>query len=441
MGFPTKQPNPSSVTMDDDTPMPTQGQQEAEEQASTHTSNENQSLDTTHQAAADQQNNQMPAWAEEYKNLWLTMRGRSKSWGERYFTLHFQPTDLGSQLFGWKRELLLSGRVLTWDEAVRARDYIVHQGIGSDHRKFAECRIEQWRTGETGMAGFNEVFDARNYQPEQWGGSHPAGKYPAYISATAIEPNSSGQGGNFIVEFTTPHGNQKKWYSLWHSNAKTVEGARKALSALCYATGIFNIDMNNEGKVLLQGRCVVDIQRQDPDSPDNKYMEVKKVYMQDGSLPGQNAQGQQGQQGGNQGQQQGQFGGGQPQGQGGFGGQQGGGQPQGGQGGFGPQGGGGNQGGQAGFGPQGGGQPQGQGGGFGPQGGQQGQSQGQGGFGPQGGAQGGGQPQGGFGGGGQGQPQGQDQGSGWGGQQGGGQQGGQQWSQNNGGAEQPNWAG
>lgn len=138
------------------------------------------------------------------------------------------------------------------------------------------------------MAGFNYVFDAAQYAPEQAASAHPVGKFPAVVSKTEIKPTADGTGGMFAVEFTTNEGRISTRYNLWNQNAKAVEIAHKQLSALSHATGVFKIDMNNEGAALVNARCMIEVGKQ----KDSDYVEVKRVYDASGFEPGKAPQNQ-----------------------------------------------------------------------------------------------------------------------------------------------------
>lgn len=151
------------------------------------------------------------------------------------------------------------------------------------------------------------TFDARQYQPQQGFGGHPAGMFNFAITNTYGKQNSSGQGYHFVVEFTSDQGRIENRYNLWHQTSpQTVEIANKELSALCHAVGIFlvNFPTNQDGSPNLQmfgaelrggkGRMEVAPQKNNPE-----YMEVKRVFDVNGNEPGKPVQGQQQPQGGN----------------------------------------------------------------------------------------------------------------------------------------------
>lgn len=137
-------------------------------------------------------------------------------------------------------------------------------------------------------------FNANQFEPNQGGGGGhpPANKIPFTVTGTAIKENSSKDGGYFEVELTSQLGTQIQRYNIWNKTPKAVEIAHGQLSALCRATGRFQIDWNNEGAALKGGQGLMDVGYQkgeepDPAFPDRKgYTELKKVYDMGGNEPG-----------------------------------------------------------------------------------------------------------------------------------------------------------
>lgn len=134
----------------------------------------------------------------------------------------------------------------------------------------------------------NYTFDATQHQPIQGvGEGHPKGKFPAAISNTSIEPTKDNSGGMFVVEFTTQAGSIKSRYNLWNNSPKAVEIAHKELSALCHATGVFKVAMENDGAALRGAQLMIEVDDQkDKEGKPNGYVEVKKVYDKNGNEPG-----------------------------------------------------------------------------------------------------------------------------------------------------------
>jgi len=160
----------------------------------------------------------------------------------------------------------------------------------------------------------NGQFNANQYEPNQGGGaSHPpAQKVPFTITGTSIAENKARDGGMFVVELTSSLGTQIQRYNIWNKEPKAVEIAHGQLSALCRATGRYQIDWSNEGAALRGAQGLMDIGYQKgeeptPEKPQGGYTELKRVYDlagNDPSKPGANQAQPQGQQGGFGGQQQ-----------------------------------------------------------------------------------------------------------------------------------------
>ncbi len=132
-------------------------------------------------------------------------------------------------------------------------------------------------------------FNAQEFAPKQVGTSHPTGdKFPANISNTSIEPTKDGDGGMFIVEFTTPAGSIAMRYNLWNKSAQAVAIAKGQLSALCHATGVFKLDWQNDGAALRNAQCQIDVgdQIDKQTKLPNGYTQITKVYDRNGNEPG-----------------------------------------------------------------------------------------------------------------------------------------------------------
>lgn len=157
-------------------------------------------------------------------------------------------------------------------------------------------------------------FNSNQFEPNQGGGaSHPpAQKVPFTITATAIVENKAKDGGMFVVDLTSPLGTQIHRYNIWNKEPKAVEIAHGQLSALCRATGRYQIDWSNEGAALRGAQGLMDIGYQkgeEPtaEKPQGGYTELKRVYDLAGNDPAKPGAAQaqpQGQQGGFGGQQQ-----------------------------------------------------------------------------------------------------------------------------------------
>lgn len=126
-------------------------------------------------------------------------------------------------------------------------------------------------------------FDATKIEPNQGTPKHPTGKFPAIISETGTDGKD--ETGYFFVLFTTPSGQIRKQYNLWTKSTEAnmlqmVSIAQNNLSALCHATGIFRL---GDGRELLNARCMIEVT---PQTKNDKYNEVSKVYDVNGNEPG-----------------------------------------------------------------------------------------------------------------------------------------------------------
>ena len=143
------------------------------------------------------------------------------------------------------------------------------------------------------MGTYDATFDATNIPPQQAGGKHHIGnKFPFTITNTDVKDNKdAATGKHFEVEFTSPGGTITSRYNLWNNSAQAVEIAAKQLSALCHATGIFQINMRDGGKALRGGKGLMDVgfqagQEPTAEKPEGGYVEVKKIYDINGNEPG-----------------------------------------------------------------------------------------------------------------------------------------------------------
>lgn len=134
-------------------------------------------------------------------------------------------------------------------------------------------------------------FDASTVPPEQGGSKHPVGNFPFEITNTDIVSTKDGKGGMFAVTFTSPAGQIINNYNLWNQSDKAVEIARKQLSALCHAVGIFKLNFDNKGRELVGGRGTMKVnwqkgQEPSAEHPNGGYVEVEKVFDANGNEPG-----------------------------------------------------------------------------------------------------------------------------------------------------------
>jgi len=131
---------------------------------------------------------------------------------------------------------------------------------------------------------FDAVFDARTVEPRQSGGKHQVGnKWQGVITNTLVKPTKDQKGGIFEVEFSSPGGTIKNNYNIWNESEAARNIAKQQLSALCHATGIFQIDFKNDGAALRGGKLIYDVgfqagQEPSAEKPEGGYVEVKKIY-------------------------------------------------------------------------------------------------------------------------------------------------------------------
>lgn len=133
------------------------------------------------------------------------------------------------------------------------------------------------------------IFDATGIAPEQGAGGHPEGTFPFRISNAEAAPTKNNTGTMLVVTFETPSGSIKNYYNLWINSPAAVTIAKKEMSALCHAIGVFQLP-NIPGYGLVsqngapQGQIIVG--KQNPADPNNTYVEVKKVLDINGNEPG-----------------------------------------------------------------------------------------------------------------------------------------------------------
>jgi hypothetical protein len=136
-------------------------------------------------------------------------------------------------------------------------------------------------------------FDATNITPQQGAGAHPAGMFPFVITNTFGQDTKAKDGAMLCVVMTSNVGSITNRYNIFNASEAAMEIAKKELSALCHATGVFVltiVDGNNQllpydqwAREIRNARGVMEI---GPQANDPKYMEVKKVYDQAGNEPG-----------------------------------------------------------------------------------------------------------------------------------------------------------
>lgn len=138
----------------------------------------------------------------------------------------------------------------------------------------------------------NANFDASQFKPQYTMSGHPKGKYPATISNTEIRETKDKTGGMFIIEYTTQAGKIEDRFNLWNTSPQAVQIAQNQLSAVCYVTGIFKIDFNNDGAALRGAKLMIEVDDQKNKAGEpTGYVEVSKIFDMQGNEPGKSGGG------------------------------------------------------------------------------------------------------------------------------------------------------
>lgn len=130
------------------------------------------------------------------------------------------------------------------------------------------------------------MFDANQTMPEQGIPTHPVGKFPAQIIQTEVKATKENTGHMLCVMYATPAGKIEQRFNFWNTSAQAVEIAGKQFSALCWATGVFNTNINNGAPELRGANLQIEVAKQ----RNSDYNEVAHVYTKDGLEPGRAAQ-------------------------------------------------------------------------------------------------------------------------------------------------------
>lgn len=142
------------------------------------------------------------------------------------------------------------------------------------------------------MPPLNANFDASQFKPQYSMGGHPVGRFQATITNTECKETKDKTGGMFCVEYTTPAGKIEDRFNLWNTSPQAVQIAQNQLSALCYVTGIFRIDFNNEGAALRGAKLQIDVDNQKNKAGEaTGYVEVVKILDMQGNEPGKSGGG------------------------------------------------------------------------------------------------------------------------------------------------------
>jgi hypothetical protein len=130
----------------------------------------------------------------------------------------------------------------------------------------------------------NYVFDARQYDPDMGFELLPADNYDFEVVNTEIKELGASKTKAFVLTVLSTSGatQGKKTnfvYNLWHANPDTVGIAHKQLSAIGYVTGVFVLDMANEGAALRGARFKARV------TNDGTYNNIKEVFDVNGNKP------------------------------------------------------------------------------------------------------------------------------------------------------------
>ena len=143
------------------------------------------------------------------------------------------------------------------------------------------------------MAQLQTTFDATQVDPTQSAGMLPVGRHNVVIESSEIKPTKSNDGGYLQLNLRVIDGEDEGAtgpyrLNIYNSSPKAVEIAHRQLSAICHAVRVYKLSDSGE---LHNIPFQVEVGLQRGENPQG-YTEVKKVFAQDGSEPGQPAQAQ-----------------------------------------------------------------------------------------------------------------------------------------------------
>ena len=102
------------------------------------------------------------------------------------------------------------------------------------------------------VPGYEEGFDSSEVEPSGSFEPLPAGEYIVMITNSEVKQTKAGNGEYLSLTFTVQqpeeHQNRLVWgnLNLVNPNPKTVEYARRDLSAICHAVGVLNPEDSSE---------------------------------------------------------------------------------------------------------------------------------------------------------------------------------------------------
>lgn len=130
-------------------------------------------------------------------------------------------------------------------------------------------------------------FNAQNYKPQYGFDTIQAGWNDVSITNTKIVPTKDNSGGMFVITYNGPGGSIDDRFNLWNKSPQAVEIAQKQLTAVCHATGIYQLNFENEGAELRNARLKIFVEPdKNKDGTETGYMTIKKITDVNGNEPG-----------------------------------------------------------------------------------------------------------------------------------------------------------
>lgn len=133
---------------------------------------------------------------------------------------------------------------------------------------------------------FERVFDARTVEPQSFAPPPPMAEYHVRITDSEAKPVSAGDGGMLVLQLEIldpgPFQGRKVPYflNLFNKNQQTCEIAFRQLSAICWVTGVFNVQDSR------QLHNIPFIATIGPQKENPQYSNVFGVKDISGNLPG-----------------------------------------------------------------------------------------------------------------------------------------------------------
>lgn len=139
------------------------------------------------------------------------------------------------------------------------------------------------------MAQLPNAFNANDFDPTQSTGQLPVGKHPVVAIESEVKPTAANDGGMLVYTLQIIDGPSKGAtgayrLNLYNASPKAVEIAQRQFSAMCHATGVFNVQ---DSAQLHNIPFMVEVGVQ---KGSEQYTEVKKVFDANGNEPGKGGQ-------------------------------------------------------------------------------------------------------------------------------------------------------